>query len=34
MGIVEELEERGVNVFYTGQFLTDWLKSGKKYITI
>ncbi len=34
MGIVEKLEERGVNVFYTGQFLTDWLKSGKKYITI
>jgi hypothetical protein len=34
MGIVGKLEQLGVNVFYTGQFLTDWLKSGKKHITI
>lgn len=34
MGVVEKLKELDVKVFYTGQFLTDWLKSGKKMITI
>ncbi len=34
LGIVEKLEALCVNVFYTGAFLTEWLKSGKKLITI
>lgn len=34
MGIVEKLEGLGVEVFYTGQFLTDWLKSGKKLVSV
>ena len=34
LGIVEKLEGLGVKVFYTGEFLTEWLKSGKKLITI
>ena len=34
MGIAEKLEELEVNVVYTGEFLTAWLKSGKKLITI
>ncbi len=36
LGIVGKLEGLlgDVNVFYTGAFLTEWLKSGKKLITI
>lgn len=34
MGVSEQLKALGIKVFYTGQFLTDWLKSGKKMITI
>ena len=34
MGIVDKLEALGAEVFYTGQFLTDWLQSGKKLISI
>jgi hypothetical protein len=34
MGIVEKLEEIGVKVFYTGEFLTEWLKSGSRLLTI
>ena len=34
LGIVERLEGLGVKVFYTGKFLTEWLKSGKKLITV
>lgn len=32
-GVVPELEDLGIEVFYTGEFLTDWIKSGDKYIT-
>jgi hypothetical protein len=28
------LEEQDVQVFYTGQFVADWLKSGEKLLTI
>jgi hypothetical protein len=34
MGIVEKLEGLGAEVFYTGQFLTDWLKSDKRLISV
>lgn len=33
MGVAEKLESLGIEVFYTGQFLTDWIKSGKAYLT-
>jgi hypothetical protein len=32
--VVEELERLGIEVFYTGEFLTDWLKSGERILTI
>ena len=31
--IAEELEDLGVEVFYSGEFLTNWLKSGKRVVT-
>lgn len=33
-GIAERLEAMGVDVFYTGTFLTDWLKSEKKVLSV
>jgi hypothetical protein len=32
--IVQQLEKQNIEVFYTGEFLSNWLKSGKKIITI
>ena len=32
--VVEELERLGIEVFYTGEFLTDWLRSGERILTI
>jgi len=34
LGVVEQLESLGVEVFYTGVFLTEWLKSGEKVLSI
>jgi len=31
---VEALENLGVEVFYTGEFLTEWIKSGKAMISV
>jgi len=31
--VTEELESLGIEVFYSGEFLTNWLKSGKRVIT-
>jgi len=31
--VTEQLESLGVEVFYTGQFLTDWLKTGAPIVT-
>jgi hypothetical protein len=31
--VTEPLEELGVEVFYTGQFLTDWIRSDAPLIT-
>lgn len=31
--VTEELEKLGVEVFYTGQFLTDWLQSDGSVVT-
>ena len=32
--VVDKLESQGIEVFYTGQFLTDWLKENKKLLTL
>jgi len=34
LGVVDQLKELGVEVFYTGQFLTDWIKSGKPVLAL
>ena len=34
LGVVEQLEQQGIEVFYTGQFLTDWLKSGDRVLSV
>ena len=34
LDLVQDLEALGINVFYTGQFLTEWLKADKKVLTI
>lgn len=34
LGLVDKIEAMGIEVFYTGEFLTDWLKSGAPMITI
>lgn len=34
LGVVEALKQLKVKVFYTGEYLTDWLRSGQKMITI
>jgi hypothetical protein len=34
LNIVEVLENIGIEVFYTGEFITNWIKSNKKIITI
>ncbi|MHB1355551.1 MAG: DsrE family protein [Anaerolineae bacterium] len=34
MGVVEALKSQGIEVFYTGQFLSDWLKSGDKVLSV
>ncbi|MGC9490732.1 MAG: DsrE family protein [Thermovirgaceae bacterium] len=31
---VEALENFGIEVFYTGEFLTEWMKSGKAMISV
>ena len=31
--VTNQLEELNVEVFYTGQFLTDWIKSGAPLVT-
>jgi hypothetical protein len=34
LGLKGQLTEMGCEVFYVGEFLTDWLKSGKAILTI
>lgn len=33
MYIEEQLQSCGVEIYYTGEFLSDWLKSGKPIMT-
>ena len=28
------LQQQGIEVFFTGQFLSDWLKSGDKVLSV
>ena len=32
--VVETLEKLGVELFYTGEYLTEWIQSGNKMLTI
>ena len=34
LGLQEALTELGCEVFYVGEFLTDWLKSGRPILTV
>ena len=34
LGVVAALEGLGIEVFYTGEFLTAWLKSGDRILSI
>jgi hypothetical protein len=34
LGVVEVLEGLGIEVFYTGEFLTAWLKSGDRILSV
>jgi len=33
-GIGSRMEKLGIEVFYTGEFLTDWIKSDKPMLTL
>lgn len=33
MYVEKQLQSCGVDIFYTGEFLSDWLKSGKPILT-
>jgi len=32
--VVEDLERLDIDVFYTGELLTEWLKSGRKMLSV
>jgi hypothetical protein len=34
LGVADRLTELGCEVFYTGEFLTDWLKSGRPILAL
>ena len=34
IGVAEELENCGINVFYTGQLLTAWIMSKETVISV
>ena len=34
LGVVEPLQQQGIEVFPTGQFLSDWIKSGDKVLSV
>jgi hypothetical protein len=33
-GVAERLEHLGIEVLYTGEFLSDWLKAGKRLLAL
>ena len=34
LGLVADLEELGIEVFYAGEFLTQWLQSGSRVLSV
>ena len=34
IGVLEDLQSCGINTFYTGQILSDWIKSGENIVSI
>ena len=34
LGVVEALQQQGIEVFPTGQFLSDWIKAGDKVLSV
>ena len=34
LGVVDPLQQQGIEVFPTGQFLSDWIKSGDKVLSV
>ena len=34
LGVVEKLEAMGIEVFYTGEFLTEWMKSKRALLSV
>jgi hypothetical protein len=34
LGLADDLPALGCEVFFTGEFLTDWLKSGKRVLAL
>ena len=34
LGVADRLEGLGCEVFFTGEFLTDWLRSGRPLLTL
>jgi len=34
LGLADAMEALGAEVFYVGEFLTDWLKSGRAVLTV
>lgn len=34
LGVDESLKDLGVEVFYTGEFLTEWLQSAKPFMSV
>lgn len=34
LGLVDDLEKLNIDVFYTGEFLTEWLKSDREVLAL
>ena len=34
IGVVDSLQSCGINTFYTGQVLSDWIKSGENIVSV
>jgi hypothetical protein len=34
IGVLDSLQSCGINTFYTGQILSDWIKSGENIVSV
>ena len=34
VGVVDSLQSCGINTFYTGEILSDWIKSGENIVSV